>query len=106
MVGGIASELLIGPLKTQMVVGVLQLLSAIWVSFDAYAKRVPKPLRWGFATMFPTWLIILPWYLVRRRRPEAPCPFVEAQVSPITRALLLILVAVLVYLVLKQGPPH
>jgi hypothetical protein len=106
MVGGIVSELLIGPSKTQLAVGALQLLSAIWVSFDASAKRVPKPLRWGLATLFPTtWLIILPWYLARRRQPEAPCPFIEARVSPARLALLFILLAVLFYVILKQAPP-
>jgi hypothetical protein len=107
MAGGIVSELLIGPAKTQFAVGALQLLSAIWVSFDASAKRVPKPLRWGLATLFPAcWLIILPWYLVRRRRPEAPCPFVEARVRPAMLAVLLILLAVLFYVIFKQAPPH
>ncbi len=108
MVAGIVSGLLIGPSKTQLMVEALQLLSAIWVSFDAYAKRVPKPLRWGLASMFPTWLIILPWYLVRRRRPEAPCPFVEGYVSPARRVMLLVVVLVLVYVSYKQGPllPH
>jgi hypothetical protein len=106
MVGGIVSELLIGPPKTQLVVGAVPLLSAIWVLFDAYAKGVPKPLRWGLAMLFPTWLIILPWYLARRRRPEAPCPFVEAQVSPRTRAVLFILLAVLVYVIIRQTPPR
>jgi hypothetical protein len=105
MVGGIVLELLIGPPKTQLAVGAFQLLSAIWVSFDASAKRVPKPLRWGLATLFPTWLIILPWYLARRRQPEAPCPFVEARVAPAKLAILLILLAVLCYVVLKVGTP-
>jgi hypothetical protein len=105
MVGGIVLELLIGPPKTQLAVGVFQLLAAIWVSFDASAKRVPKPLRWGLATLFPTWLIILPWYLARRRQPEAPCPFVEARVAPARLAVLLILMAVLCYVVLKVGTP-
>lgn len=106
MVGGIVSELLIGPPKTQLAVGALQLLSAIWVSFDASAKRVPKPMRWGLATLFPTcWLIILPWYLARRRQPEAPCPFVEARVGPKKLAVLLILLAVLFYVIFKQAPP-
>jgi hypothetical protein len=108
MVAGIVSELLLGPSRTQLMVQALQLLSAIWVSLDAYAKRVPKPLRWGLATIFPTCLIILPWYLVRRRRPEAPCPFVEGYVSPARRVLLLVVVLVLVYVSYKQGPllPH
>jgi len=106
MVGGIVSEGLIGLQRAQLAVGAFQLLSAIWVSFDASAKRVPKPLRWGLGTLFPlTWLIILPWYLARRRQPEAPCPFIEGQVNPVMRMLLLILVAVLVYLIFKQAPP-
>ena len=106
VVGAIVSEALIGAPKTQLAVGAVQLLSALWVSFDASAKRVPKPLRWGLATLLPTWLIILPWYLARRRRPEAPCPFVEAQVSRIKLAVLFILLAVLFYVVFKQAPPH
>jgi hypothetical protein len=105
MAGGIVSESFIGPAKTQILVGTLQLILAIWVSFDAHAKRVPYPLRWGLGTMLPTWLIILPWYLVRRRRPEAPCPFVEARVKPTTMAALFILLAVLIYVMLKYAPP-
>jgi hypothetical protein len=104
--GGIVSEVLIGPPKTQLAVGALQLLSAIWVSFDASGKRIPKPLRWGIGTLFPTWLVILPWYVARRRQPEAPCPFVEARVRPTTMAVLLILMAVLFYVVLRQAPPR
>jgi hypothetical protein len=104
---GIVSEALIGPPKTQLAVGAVQLLSAIWVSFDAAAKRIPRPLRWGLGTLFPTtWLIILPWYLARRRQPEAPCPFVEARVRPTTMAVLWIVMAALFYVVLKQTPPH
>jgi len=105
MSGGIVSESFIGPTRTQLLAGALQLVSAIWVSFDGHARRVPHPLRWALATMFPTWLFILPWYLVRRRRPEAPCPFVEARVKPATMAVLVILLAVLIYLIFKNAPP-
>jgi hypothetical protein len=105
MAGGILAESVIGPAKTQILVGTLQLILAIWVSFDAYSKRVPHPLRWGLGTMLPTWLIILPWYLARRRRPEAPCPFVEARVKPTTVAALFILLAVLIYVMIKYAPP-
>ena len=105
MSGGIVSESLIGPTKTQLLAGAFQLLSAIWVAFDGYAKRIPHPLRWALATMFPTWLFILPWYLARRRQPEAPCPFVEARAKPATVAVLFILLAVLFYLVFKNAPP-
>jgi hypothetical protein len=50
------------------------------------------------------WPVIFPWYLARRMRPRQPCPFVEARVSPITLAVLLILLAVFFYLISKQAP--
>jgi hypothetical protein len=51
------------------------------------------------------WPIIFPWYLARRNYPKQPCPFIEAQVRPITLAVLFILLAVLLYLIFKQAPP-
>jgi hypothetical protein len=93
------------PLKGQLVLGSVQILCSFWVLFDALQKRLPSPLRWGMGTLL-LWPIIFPWYLARRRRPRQPCPFVEAQVSPITRAVLLILLAVLVYVIFKQAPPR
>jgi hypothetical protein len=104
MLGAVLSEALIGLPKTELAASAFQLLAAIWVSFDALAKRVPKPLRWGLATLFPTWLIILPWYIARRRQPKAPCPFVEAEAKPAKVALLLILLGVLFYVVFKNAP--
>ena len=108
MAGVMLSDLLIGPLRTQLLTEGIQLFLSIWVVFDAAVKRIPKPLRWGLASLFPTWLIILPWYLARRRRPEAPCPFIEGYVSPARRVLLIVLVLVLLYVFYKQGPllPH
>jgi 4-hydroxybenzoate polyprenyltransferase len=91
------------PLKGQLVLGGVQILCSLWVFYDALEKRLPKPLRWGIGTLL-LWPIIFPWYLARRKAPGQPCPFVEAQVRPITRTLLLILLAVFVYLILKQPP--
>jgi hypothetical protein len=93
------------PLKGQLVLGGVQILSSFWVLYDALEKRLPKPHRWGMGTLL-LWPIIFPWYLARRKRPRQPCPFVEAQVSPITRAVLVILLAVFVYLIFKQAPPR
>jgi hypothetical protein len=92
------------PLKAQLVLGGVQILCSFWVLFDALEKRLPRPLRWGMGTLL-LWPIIFPWYLARRGRPRQPCPFVEARVSPITLAVLFILLAVLFYLILKQAPP-
>jgi hypothetical protein len=51
--------------------------------------------------------IIFPWYLARRSKPEAVVPFVEAEVGPVTRILLIaLLIFFLIGLVFNivQGP--
>jgi hypothetical protein len=52
-------------------------------------------------------VIVFPWYLARRRLPQSPCPFVEADVRPLTRFVLFALIvffllSVIFYFV--QGP--
>jgi hypothetical protein len=93
------------PLRAQLVLGGVQILCSFWVLFDAVAKRLPNPLRWGMGTLL-LWPIIFPWYLARRSRPSQPCPFIEARVSPIALAVLSILLGVLLYLIFKQAPPN
>ena len=81
------------------------LLTSAWVYYDAHNKRVPKPLRWGLGSLL-LWIVVFPWYVVRRRNPAAPCRFVEAEASSLTRLLLAPLVIFLllgfVIIVLKQ----
>jgi hypothetical protein len=105
VVGASLVQRYMDPLKGQLVLGSVQILCAFWVLYDALQKRLPKPQRWGVGTLL-LWPIIFPWYLARRKAPNQPCPFVEARVSPITRAALLILLAFLIYLIFKQAPPH
>jgi hypothetical protein len=93
------------PLKGNLVLGGVQILTSLWVLYDAVEKRLPKPIRWGLGTLL-LWPIMFPWYLARRRLPQQPCPFVEARVRPATRAVLLVLLAVVFYLILKQTPPR
>lgn len=69
----------------------LQLISAAWVFLDARQKRIPKALRWGVGSLI-LWIVIFPWYLVRRRSLEAPCPFVEAESGPFTRVMILMVI--------------
>ena len=103
VVGATLVQRYMPPLKAQLVLGGVQILCSFWVVFDAREKRLPRPLRWGVATLL-LWPIIFPWYLARRSRPRNPCPFIEARVSPKTLAVLFFLLAVLFYVVFKQAP--
>jgi len=105
VVGATLVQRYMDPWKGQLVLGGVQILCSLWVLFDALEKRLPRPLRWGMGTLL-LWPIIFPWYLARRSHPRQPCPFVEAQIRPITRAALLILLAVFFYLIFKQAPTH
>ncbi len=96
-----------GLVKAELALGSLELLTGAWVFFDAQQRGVPKPLRWGIGSLF-LWILVFPWYLVRRKTPQASCPFVEAEVGPVTRALFIILIVLFLLgaadLILK-GPP-
>ncbi len=96
-----------GLLRAELALGGLEILSAAWVFRDARERGVPKPLRWVLGSLF-LWTFIFPWYLARRRTPRASCPFVEAEVGPVTRALLFVLVLLLllgIVAAVLQGPP-
>jgi hypothetical protein len=105
VVGASLVQRYMDPLKGQLTLGGVQILCSFWVLYDALEKRLPKPHRWVMGTLL-LWPIIFPWYLARRKAPGQPCPFVEAQISPLKRATLLILWAVLIYLIFKQAPPR
>ena len=81
-------------------------LAGIWVFFDALRRRIPRPLRWAVGTMLLL-VVIFPWYLARRSKPQSPVPFVEAEVGPVTRfllfALLIFFLASLIFYIV-QGP--
>lgn len=98
----------LGFMRTSLLLGGVELLSATWVLFDAYDKHIPKPLRWALGSAF-FWLLIFPWYLARRRRPQAACRFVEAEAGLLARALffglILVFFAGVVYLILNGPPP-
>ncbi len=95
----------LGYAKSQIALGGVVVLTSIWVFFDAGHKAVPKPLRWWIGSLL-LWIIFFPWYLARRRTPEARCPF-ESEVGPVVRALLFILIAFFLLsavLVILKGP--
>jgi hypothetical protein len=95
-----------GAQEAQLAMAGVQTLAGIWVFFDALWQRIPRPLRWGVGSMLLP-VIVFPWYLARRRLPQSPCPFVEADVRPLTRFLVFalivfVLLSVIFYFV--QGP--
>jgi hypothetical protein len=88
-----AAERFLEPVKSQLLLGSVVILTSAWVYYDAHDKRLPKSLRWGVGSLL-LWIVVFPWYVARRRDPLAPCRF-EAEASSLTRlllALLLILV--------------
>lgn len=91
LLAALAAQQLLGPLKSQVLLGSVVFLSSAWVSFDAHEKGVAKPLRWGLGSLL-LWIVVFPWYLSRRKTPKSPCPFIEAETGPLARALLFALV--------------
>lgn len=101
------AEKYLGEDKAQLAMGGIQMLAGVWVFFDALQGRIPRPLRWAVGSML-LFALVFPWYLARRSRPRASVPFVEAEMGPVTRVLLLgLLLLVLASLILYfvKGPP-
>jgi hypothetical protein len=80
----------VGFQKAQYVMAAMLVLSAAWVFLDARQKGFQRPFQWGAGALL-FWLVFFPWYLARRRQPEASCPIVEAGSGPFLRVLVLIL---------------
>lgn len=83
-----ATEKRFGVTATAYGFGLVQLVTALWVVFDAHRKGIPQPLQWGVGTML-LWIIVFPWYLVRRQQPRTACPFVESGARSLLRIVLL-----------------
>jgi hypothetical protein len=96
-----------GEQKAQLAMGGAQTLAGVWVFYDALRQRVARPWRWAMGSMLLP-VVIFPWYWARRKTPESPVPFVEAEVGPVTRfvlfALLVFILASLIFYIVK-GPP-
>jgi len=104
---GLIAIALLGEQKGPLVIQAIPILAGMWVFFDAFKRRIPRPMRWGVGTMLLL-AVVFPWYLARRSKPESPVPFVEAEVGPVTRILLIaLLVFFLIGLIfnLVQNPP-
>ena len=95
--------------RTFLILGGIEIMCGAWVCFDAFQRGIPKAFRWGLGSAL-LWILVFPWYLARRRKPQAVCPFIEAEVGPITRAVFFALVVFFLISVLavifKSPPPH
>jgi hypothetical protein len=99
---GEAAERFLGPVRSQLLMYGVVILTSAWVFYDAHNKLVPKPLRWGLGSLL-LWPVIFPWYFARRRDPGGPCRFEEVSSRTLLLAALVILVLqVTVIIVLKQ----
>jgi hypothetical protein len=79
-----------GLMAGQLIMSGVQIASAVWVFSDARRKLIRKPLRWAIGSLI-LWVVIFPWYLVRRRKLKAPCPFVESENGPFTKVMILVI---------------
>ncbi len=75
--------------KMQVPMSLLPFVCGLIVFWDARTNRVRKPLRWALGVAL-LWIVFFPWYLARRRKLEAPCPFVESESGVFTRVMILI----------------
>ena len=99
-IAGVALETL-GPAKSQYVMPGLVLFSSIWVYFDAAHRKLPKPLQWSIGSLL-VWIVVFPWYLTRRRQPDAVCPFIEMDGTRFARVIIVLLLAGLLFSILLQ----
>jgi len=67
------------------------LATSLWVFVDARGLGIPRPAGWAIACML-LWIVFFPWYLSRRRTPQAPCPAIEGESGPVARTLILVLI--------------
>lgn len=106
LVAALISQSLLGMEKSQFVLAGLVVFSSAWVYSDARKKNIPTPFRWSLGSIL-LWIIIFPWYLARRRKPGAACPFIEGEAGRVARIWLLILLFFLLLsflMMLLRGP--
>lgn len=73
------------------VIGLVVLVSAVWVLFDSHKKGARNPAGWAVFVAF-IWFIALPYYLYKRNKLEP----VERDPDPVNRLIGLVTVIVLV----------
>jgi hypothetical protein len=87
------SQSLMGFKASTYTMGGFVLATSLWVFVDAREKRIRKPAGWAIACLL-LWLVFFPWYVSRRRTPEAPCPLIEGESGPVARVIILFLILI------------
>jgi hypothetical protein len=85
------SQSLMGFKGSTYTMGGFVLATSLWVFADAREKGIRKPTGWAIACLL-LWLVFFPWYVSRRRTPEAPCPIIEGESGPVARVIILFLI--------------
>jgi hypothetical protein len=85
------SQSLMGFKGSTYTMGGFVLATSLWVFVDARERGIRKPAGWAIACLL-LWLIFFPWYVSRRRTPEAPCPIIESESGPVARVIILLLI--------------
>jgi hypothetical protein len=85
------SQSLMGFKGSTYTMGGFVLATSLWVFVDAREKGIRKPAGWAIACLL-LWLVFFPWYVSRRRTPEAPCPIIEGESGPVARVIILFLI--------------
>ena len=104
----LVSQRLLGYEKSQFVLGAVVVLSSGWVLYDANKNKIPRAVRWGVGSLL-LWILVFPWYLARRRTPNAPCPLIEGEWGRVARTVLFILLVFFLLsamMLLIKGPAH
>ena len=85
------SQSLMGFKGSTYTMGGFVLATSLWVFVDAREKGIRKPVGWAIACLL-LWLVFFPWYVSRRRNPDAPCPMIEGESGPVARVIILFLI--------------
>lgn len=102
----LVSEILLGSQRYQYALGGVVIGSSLWVLYDARNKGIPKGTLWSLGSLL-LWIVMFPWYLSRRRNPQASCPFIEGPPGRVARTVffaLLVLFLLSAVMMLIKGP--
>lgn len=96
LLAAFAGQRFLNPLREQFFLAGIVGITSVWVFYDARLRNVPHPWRWSLASIL-FWIIFFPWYLARRRTPNAPCPVMDEGAGRLLRWLIPIFVFLLLF---------
>jgi hypothetical protein len=91
--------------QTQFLLAGVVIASSVWVYYDARQNNIPKALRWSLGSLL-LWIVVFPWYLARRKTPQASCPLIEGDARPLLLILVVFFLLSAVLMMVVKGPVH